>query len=263
MSAHAGGAGQFQGRVVLVTGASGGIGSAIAQAFAARGAMVIVHHHLGQQRAQQVVLACRAAGGDAWAVAADLTDAHQVQHMADQIKAEVGALDVLVHNAFAPYRFDPDRRQRFWELAWGDVQAQINGSVKACFELTQACLPMMRGRVGANMVFMASDLVTRATIAYADYATAKSALVGMARHMAADLAPLGLRVNTVAPGLVQGTRASEHTPESVREQILRQTPMGRIATPVDVAGAVLLLASTEAAFITGQLLHVDGGLVMN
>ena len=253
----------FQGRVVLVTGASGGIGSAIARAFAARGAAVVVHHHLGQLRAQQVVQQCQDAGGDGWAVAADLTDANQVQILAHQIQAEMGALDVLVHNAFAPYRFDPDRRRRFWELGWADVQTQINGSVKACFELTQACLPMMRGRSGANLVFMASDLVTRPTIAYADYATAKSALVGMARQMAADLGPLGVRVNTVAPGLVQGTRASDLTPESVREQIVRQTPMGRIATPVDVAGAVLLLASEEAAFITGQVLHVDGGLVMN
>jgi 3-oxoacyl-[acyl-carrier protein] reductase len=262
MSLSAGTSRSFQGRVVLVTGASGGIGSAIALAFAQRGASVVVHHHKGQQRAQEVVQKCSDAGGDGWAVVADLTDAHQVQALADQIKTEMGALDVLVHNAFAPYRFDPDRRQRFWELNWGHVQAQIDGSVKASFELAQACLPMMRGRSGANMVFMASDLVTRPTIAYADYATAKSALVGMARQMTADLGPLGLRVNTVAPGLVQGTRASEHTPESVREQILRQTPLGRIATPADVAGAVCLLASDEAAFITGQLLHVDGGLVM-
>jgi 3-oxoacyl-[acyl-carrier protein] reductase len=249
-------------RVVLVTGASRGIGAAIATRFAARGARVVVHYHQQRELAEQVAAHCRDLGGDGWAVAADLTDAVQAARLVEQLGAEFGGLDVLVHNAFAPYRFDPDQRQRFWELDWGDVQRQIDGSVKACFDLSQSALPLMRGRLGANMVIMATDLVTRPTIAYADYATAKSALVGMARQMAADLGPLGIRVNSVAPGLVQGTRASDPTSESVREQILRQTPLGRIATADDVAGAVMLLASPEAGFITGQLLHVDGGLVM-
>ncbi len=249
-------------RVVLVTGASRGIGAAIATAFSARGARVVVHYHQQHELAAQVAARCQESGGDGWALAADLTDVHQVRGLVEQVGLEMGAIDVLVHNAFAPYRFDPDQRDRFWELSWGDVQRQIDGSVKACFDLSQAALPLMRGRPGANMVIMATDLVTRPTIAYADYATAKSALVGMARQMATDLGPLGIRVNSVAPGLVQGTRASDHTPESVRELILRQTPLGRVATPSDVAGAVLLLASPEASFITGQLLHVDGGLVM-
>jgi 3-oxoacyl-[acyl-carrier protein] reductase len=249
-------------RVVLVTGASRGIGAAIATAFAAQGARVVVHYHQQRDLAEQVAARCRQQGGDGWAVSADLTDATQTRKLMAGLGAEFGGLDVLIHNAFAPYRFDPDRRQRFWELTWDDLQRQMEGSVKACFDLSQAALPLMRGRPDANMVVMATDLVTRPTIAYADYATAKSALVGMARQMAADLGPLGIRVNSVAPGLVQGTRASDHTPESVREQLLRLTPLGRIATPADVAGAVMLLASPQAGFITGQLLHVDGGLVM-
>lgn len=253
---------EFKHRVVLVTGASRGIGAAIARSFARLGAHVVVHYHQQSGLAEQVAQDCRALGGDGWACGADLTDPEQVRALLAQIKAEMGRLDVLVHNAFAPYRFDPDHRQRFWELGWGDVQKQIDGSVRACFDLCQAALPLMRGQAGANIVLIGTDLVSRATIAYADYATAKSALAGLARHMAADLGPLGLRVNTVAPGLVQGTRASAHTPESVREQILRQTPLGRMATPDDVAGAVVLLASAQAAFITGQMLNVDGGLVM-
>lgn len=253
---------RFQDRTVLVTGASRGIGAAIATAFAAQGARVVVHYHQQRDLAEQVAASCREVGGDGWALAADLTDTHQAKALIEQIRSEMGGLDTLVHNAFAPYRFDPDRRQRFWELGWDDVQRQIDGSVKACFDLSQAALPLMRGRTQASMVIMATDLVTRPTIAYADYATAKSALVGMARQMAADLGPLGIRVNCVAPGLVQGTQASAHTPESVRDQILRLTPLGRLATPSDVAGAVMMLASPDAAFITGQLLHVDGGLVM-
>jgi 3-oxoacyl-[acyl-carrier protein] reductase len=252
----------FKERVALVSGASRGIGAAIARALAAQGARVVVHYHQQAELAAQVAQDCRELGGDGWALAADLTDPEQSRALMSQVGAEMGRLDVLIHNAFAPYRFDPDRRQRFWELGWRDVQRQIDGSVRACFDLCQSALPLMRGRAGANIVLIGTDLVSRPTIAYADYATAKSALAGLARHMAADLGPLGLRVNTVAPGLVQGTRASALTPESVREQILRQTPMGRIATPEDVAAAVLMLASAQAGMITGQMLHVDGGLVM-
>lgn len=253
---------RFHDRVALVTGASGGIGSAIATTLAAQGARVVVHHHRNRMQAQQVARQCRELGGDGWALGADLTDPQQVRDFVAQVGAEFGHIDTLVHNAFAPYRFDPDRRSRFWELDWQDVQTQLNGSVRACFDLCQAALPLMRGRGRASVVLIGTDLVTRPTIAYADYTTAKSALLGLARQMTADLGPLGIRVNTVAPGLVQGTRASDHTPESVRAEITRLTPLGRIATAQDVAGAVALLASDEAAFITGQVLHVDGGLVM-
>ena len=253
---------RFQDRVVLVTGASGGIGSAIATALAAQGARVVVHYHRNAQQAEQVAQRCRECGGDGWALGADLTDPSQVSTLIEQVRQEFGRIDTLVHNAFAPYRFDPDQRRRFWELGWGDVQRQIDGSVRACFELCLSALPLMRQRGSASVVLIGTDLVSRPTIAYVDYATAKSALLGLARQMAADFGPLGIRVNTIAPGLVQGTQASSHTPESVREEIVRLTPLGRIATPSDIAGAVLLLASDEAAFITGQLLHVDGGLVM-
>ena len=253
---------RFQDRVVLVTGASGGIGSDIATTLAAQGARVVVHYHQQSELALQVAVRCRELGGDGWALSADLTDPAQVHGLTEQIRAEFGRIDALVHNAFAPYRFDPDARPRFWELGWPDVQTQIDGSVRACFELCQAALPLMRQHARASVVLIGTDLVTRPTIAYADYATAKAALLGLARQMAADLGPLGLRVNTVAPGLVQGTRASAHTPESVRDQILRMTPLGRIATPQDVAQAVSWLASDESSFITGQVLHVDGGLVM-
>ncbi|MDI9331210.1 MAG: SDR family oxidoreductase [Alphaproteobacteria bacterium] len=248
--------------VVLVTGASGGIGSAIALAFAAQGARVVVHYHQRREQAEQLAAQCQQLGGDGWALAADLTDASQTCALIERVRTEFGHIDSLIHNAYAPYRFNPDQRLRFWELDWDSVQLQIDGSVRACFELCQAALPLMRERSNASIVLIGTDLVSRPTIAYTDYATAKSALLGLARQMAADLGPLGIRVNTLAPGLVQGTRASAQTPESVREQIARITPMGRVATPQDVAGAVMLLTSSQAGFITGQLLHVDGGLVM-
>jgi 3-oxoacyl-[acyl-carrier protein] reductase len=109
---------------------------------------------------------------------------------------------------------------------------------------------------------MVSDLVDRPSVPYHDYATAKSALVGFSRQLAAELGPLGIRVNCVAPGLVWPTDASRSTKEAVKDMIIAQTPLGRIATPDDVAGPVLFLLSDWSRFVTGQVLTVDGGLVM-
>ena len=250
-------------RVILVTGASGDIGSAIARAFAVPGARVLVHYHRHQDAALQVVCQCQQQGAQAWALSADLSDPTQVQQLVAQISHDIGRLDVIVHNAFAAFRFDPDQRNRFWDLNWDAMQHQLDGTLRTCFELCQAALPLLRAQGSGSIVLLGSDLVSRPTIAYPGYTTAKAALQGLARQMAADLGPLGIRVNTVAPGLVQGTRASRHTPETVVQELIRLTPMGRIATVHDVASAVRWLSSDEAAFITGQTLHVDGGLVMN
>jgi 3-oxoacyl-[acyl-carrier protein] reductase len=109
---------------------------------------------------------------------------------------------------------------------------------------------------------MTSDLVARPSIPYHDYTTAKSALIGFSRTLAAELGPLGIRVNCVAPGLVYPTDASRATKEEVRDAIIAQTPLRRIAAPEDITGPVLFLASDWSGFVTGQTLHVDGGLVM-
>jgi 3-oxoacyl-[acyl-carrier protein] reductase len=252
----------FQGKVILITGASRGIGAAIARAFAAEGGFVVVNYLRNAAAADEVVAQCKAAGGDAWALRADVNDPAQVQAMVAQVQAELGRIDVLVNNAFAPYRFDPQQRKRFWETPWDDYQSQIDGAVRASYNVIQAVLPGMRQRAQGCIINMASDLVERPVVAYHDYSTAKSALVGFSRNLAAELGPLGIRVNCVAPGLVYPTDASRSTKEDVKEAIVAQTPMRRIARPEDVAGPVLFLASDWSRFVTGQVLLVDGGLVM-
>lgn len=256
----------FKGQVILVTGASRGIGAAIAQAFAAEGGFVVVNYLRNEAAAEAVVAQCKAAGaqtgGDAWAIRADVNDPDQVQALVDQVQAELGRIDVLVNNAFAPYRFDPEQRKRFWDTPWADYQTQIDGAVRATYNVTQAVLPGMRRRAQGTIVNLASDLVERPVVPYHDYTTAKSALVGFSRNLAAELGPLGIRVNCVAPGLVYPTDASRTTKEDVKEAIAAQTPLRRIATPADVAGPVLFLASGWSRFVTGQVLVVDGGLVM-
>jgi 3-oxoacyl-[acyl-carrier protein] reductase len=252
----------FQGKVILVTGASRGVGAAIARAFAAEGGFVVVNYLRNEVAAHEVVAQCQAAGGDAWAIQADVNDAAQVQALVAKVLSELGCIDVLVNNAFAPYRFDPEQRKRFWETAWSDYQAQIDGAVRATYHVTQAVLPHMRQRAQGSIVNLATDLVERPVVPYHDYTTAKSALVGFTRNLAAELGPLGIRVNAVAPGLVYPTDASRATKEDVKETIVAQTPLRRIARPEDVAGPVLFLASDWGRFVTGQTIVVDGGLVM-
>lgn len=252
----------FDGKVVLVTGGSRGIGAAIARAFAAEGATVVVNHLRNEGAAAEVVAQCKAAGGDAWAVKADVSDAAAVQAMVAQTLEETGRIDVLVNNAFRPYAFDPERRTMFGQLAWADYQAQFEGSVGGAFRLCQAVLPHFRQRGQGSIVNIVSDLVERPVVPYHDYTTAKSALVGFSRNLAAELGPLGVRVNCVAPGLVYPTEGSRSTRESFREDIVAATPLRRIARPEDVAGPVLFLASPWSGFMTGQVLFVDGGLVM-
>lgn len=252
----------FRDRTILVTGASRGIGAAIAKAFAAEGGIVIVNYRTNEAAAEAIVAECRALSGEALAIAADVTSPDAVAAMATRIAEEAGRLDVVVNNAFAPYRFDPDNRARFWETPWEAYEQQFEGAVKAAYTVTRAMLPLLQRRSGASIVNLASDLVTRPSIPYHDYTTAKAALTGFSRNLAAELGPLGIRVNCVAPGLVYPTQASADTPEEVREMLIAQTPLRRIATPEDVAGPVLFLASDWSRFVTGQVLHVDGGLVM-
>ena len=252
----------FQGKVVLVTGASRGIGAAIAKAFAREGAMVLVNYLSNTSAADEVVAQCQQLGGDAWAMPADVRSPQAVNDLVAQALRETGRIDVVVNNAFSPYAFDPENRLRFWDVPWQAYQTQFEGAVQAAYNVCQAVLPHFKQSGRGSIINLVSDLVERPSIAYHDYATAKSALVGFSRNLATELGPLGIRVNCVAPGLVSPTDSSRLTRESVKDALIAQTPLGRIATPDDVAGPVLFLASEWSRFMTGQVLLVDGGLVM-
>jgi len=252
----------FAGKTVLVTGGGRGIGAAIATAFAAEGASVAVNYLRNAEAAAATVAACEAAGGDALAIQADVTAQADADRLAAETLDAFGKIDVLVHNAFSPFVFDPEGRKLFWELDWSAFQAQIDGAVKAAHGMAQAVLPSMLARAEGCIVTIATNLVARPVVPYHDYTTAKAALIGFSRNLAAELGPLGIRVNTVCPGLVYPTEASRGTKEALKDALIAQTPLRRIATPEDVAGPVLFLASDWAKFMTGQTLYVDGGLVM-
>ncbi len=252
----------FKNKVVLVTGSSKGIGAALARAFAREGALVIVNYLRDEQAAKSVVQDCLDAGGDAWALRANVTQRGEVDTLIAQVLAETGHIDVVVNNAFRPYHFDPDQRCRFDAIDWASYQQQFEGAVQGAYNVCQAVMPSMRLRARGSIINMASDLAEHPVVPYHDYATAKSALVGFSRNLAAELGPSGIRVNCVAPGLVWPTQASRGTRDTIREQLAEQTPLRRIASPDDVAGPVLFLASDWSRFMTGQVLYVDGGLLM-
>ncbi len=252
----------FHDKVVLVTGSSRGIGAAIAKAFAAEGAAVAVNYLRNDAAAAAATNECKKLGGEASAFQADVTDGNAITALVDEVLETFGKIDILVNNAFRPYTFDPERRKMFWELDWADYQTQIDGALIPTHGLCKAVLPVMKKRTQGAIINIASDLVARPTIPYHDYTTAKAALVGFSRNLAMELGPFGIRVNCVAPGLVYPTDSTRDTKEDVKEMIIAQTPLRRIAAPEDVTGPVLFLASDWSNFMTGQTLYVDGGLVM-
>jgi 3-oxoacyl-[acyl-carrier protein] reductase len=254
---------KFENKTVLVTGSSRGIGAAIAKGFAAEGATVIVNYVQNEQAAESTVATCLELGGDAWAIQADVSSESDVKKMMEQIELEVGKLDVVVNNAFKPYVFNPDTRKMFSQLKWEDYQEQIDGAVKSTYYVCQQAIPIMKKQTKGCIVNIVTNLVERPLIPYHDYTTAKSALIGFSRNLAVELGAFGIRVNCVAPGLVYPTDASRETREEVKEMIIVQTPLRRIAQPEDIVGPVLFLSSDWSQFMTGQTLFVDGGLVMS
>jgi 3-oxoacyl-[acyl-carrier protein] reductase len=251
-----------KGKVVLVTGASRGIGAAVAKAFGAEGAIVVVNYLQNSVSAKQVVEDITSAGGEAVAIQADVRNEQSVLAMMECIVNSYGAIDIVINNALAAYSFNPKTRKTAWEITWTDYQDQLDGSLQAAYHVCQAAMPHMKDTGSGRIINMVSNLIDFPVVAYHDYSTAKAALLGFTRNLAKELGAFGITVNALAPGLTYPTDSSRETQEEVRNKIIELTPMHRLARPDDIAGAAVFLASERASFITGQCLRVDGGLVM-
>jgi len=243
---------EFVGKAVLVTGGGRGIGRAVAAAFAQEGAAVAVAYHQHRTEAEGVAQALRQAGRRALAIQADVSRAGQVADLVRRVQEEWERLDVLVNNA-GILRRTPLEGITLQE--WQDV---LDTNLTGAMLCAQAAAPLLRER-GGSIVNVASirGLVGGTSPAYA---ASKGGLVALTKTLARTLAPQ-IRVNAVAPGFVD-TDLNAHLTVEEREKIAGRIPLGRFAEPEEVARAVLFLASPRAAYITGQILVVDGGLTM-
>ena len=241
------------GKVVLITGASRGIGETTAKLFALAGAKVIVNYHRGADDAARVVREITAAGGEAAAVAADVSDPEQVRALVQSARDRYGTVHVLVNNAARDFRPIP-----FLQLTWEDVQRDLDVIVKGTLLCCQQVVPLMLESGGGKIINISSVATDDPPPDQAKYVMAKAALVGLTRSLAVELASRNIQVNMVVPSFVE-TDLVAHVPEGFRRKIARDTPMGRLASSVDVAQAVLMLASPFTSFTTGQRLLVTGG----
>lgn len=244
----------LEGKVALVTGAAQGIGRAIAETLARHGADVVVAD-LDPGRSQETVEAIGKLGRRALNVKVNVADWNDVKSMTDQVLKEWGKIDILVNNAgITRDGLLLRMKEEDWTLV---LQVNLNGT----FHCTKAVLqPMTKQRFG-RIVNIASIVGAMGNAGQANYAASKAAVIGFTKTVAREYASRTITVNAVAPGFID-TAMTQGLPAEVKETLQKQIPLGRLGLPSDVAEAVRFLASDEAGYITGQVLHVNGGMLM-
>ena len=245
----------LDGRHALVTGASRGIGRAVALAFAAEGASVALNFAGNVAAAEAVRAEIESAGGKAILVPADVSDENAVEDMVKTVTEAFGSIDILVNNAGIT------RDGLLLRMKEEDWDAVLNTNLKGVFLCTKAVSKFMMKKRYGRIVNMASVVGVTGNASQANYAAAKAGVIGFTKAMAKELASRGLTVNATAPGFIRSDR-TDVLPDKVNEAMLAEIPLGRAGEPADVAKAALFLASDQAAYITGQVLKVDGGMVM-
>lgn len=243
-------------RIVLVTGASRGIGAATARLLASRGASVAVNYLQSEDAARALVEEITRSDGKAIAVRGDVRDQAQVQSMVADVQDRLGPIDTLVSNASIGFPITP-----FLQYAWEQFESKLLGELKAAFYCCKAVVPGMIERKSGCIIAISSGLSRHPGLGFCAHSTAKSGLDSFMKSLALELGPHGIRVNVVAPGLTE-TDATRFLPEDHKDRMRGAAPLRRIARPEDVAGAVLSLACDHASFITGVYVPVSGGMQM-
>jgi 3-oxoacyl-[acyl-carrier protein] reductase len=243
----------LHGKVVLITGASRGIGAAAARRLAQGGAAVVVNYHQNRAAAEKVLQDIVSCGGRGMIFQADVTQKDQVEAMVRATRENLSTVDVLVNNAYFPFEVGV-----LHELPWESLHRAIGHEISAFYCCVRACLPGMVEKKSGRVIVVSTRLAQQPLPRMGAYAAAKSALESMANTMAIELGPLGIAVNVVTPAFTL-TDASLIMPETFRERVRESRPLKKHLYPEDVAGAIAFLASDEASMMTGSHILITGG----
>ncbi|MBR0118621.1 MAG: 3-oxoacyl-[Eubacterium sp.] len=240
-------------KIAVVTGASRGIGAAIAKGMADEGAFVVVNYNGSQEKAEEVVSEIKAGGGDAVAVKCDVSDAAAAEAFIKDIVKEYGGIDILVNNA----GINRDGLlMGMKEADFDDVlRTNLKGTYNCCRQVVR---PMMKKRAG-RIINMASVAGVIGNAGQVNYAASKAGVIGLTKSVAKEVASRGITCNAIAPGFIK-TDMTDALPDSVKEEAVGQIPLGRFGEPEDIAQMAVFLASDKAGYITGQVICVDGGI---
>ena len=245
----------LDGKTALVTGASRGIGRAIALRLAAEGASVAINYAGNTAKAEETKAAIEAAGGKAALFQADVSDSAQVEQMVAAVTEAFGTIDILVNNAGIT------RDGLLMRMKEEDFDAVLDTNLKGIFHVTKAVSKLMMKKRAGRIVNMASVVGIMGNAGQTNYAAAKAGVIGFTKSAAREFAARGITVNAVAPGFI-ATAMTAAMPEKAKEATLAAIPLRRMGEPEDVANAVAFLVSDQASYITGQVVKVDGGMVM-
>lgn len=246
---------KLAGKTAVITGASRGIGAEIARKFAAEGAKIVVNYSGSKEKAEAVVEEIQKNGGEAIAVKADVADSDAVKAMIDETMKAFGSVDILINNAGITR---DNLMMRMKDDEWDDV---INTNLKGVFVCTKAVTRQMMKQRSGRIVNIASIVGVMGNAGQANYVAAKAGVIGLTKTTARELASRGITANAVAPGFIT-TEMTDKLSDDIQQTMLGQIPLGRFGKPEEVAKAALFLASDEASYMTGQTLHLDGGMVM-
>ncbi|HWL11988.1 MAG TPA: 3-oxoacyl-[acyl-carrier-protein] reductase [Ureibacillus sp.] len=247
--------GKLDGKTAVVTGASRGIGRAIALQLANEGANVVVNFSGSEQKAQQVVDEIQALGSTAIAVQANISDSDSVQQLMNAALEQFGSIDILVNNAGITR---DNLLMRMKEDEWDDV---MNTNLKGVFLCTKAVTRQMMKQRAGRIINISSIVGVMGNAGQANYVAAKAGVIGLTKTTARELASRNILVNAIAPGFIT-TEMTDTLPEDVKSSMLAQIPLAKLGQPEDIAKAVVFLASDDASYMTGQTLHIDGGMYM-
>ncbi len=246
--------GKFENKISIVTGGGRGIGKEICLSFATEGAKIVIWD-IDQERAQEVKGRCEALGIEVLVQRVDVTNRNQIKNAVDEVIGKWGRIDILVNNAGIT------RDAYLSKMSEEDFDMVININLKGVFNCTQLVVPHMMTQNYGNIICISSIVGRDGNIGQTNYAASKAGVIGMVKTWGKELARFNIRANAIAPGFI-ATEMTQKVPEKVIEMVKEKTPLKRLGTPQEIGRLAVFLASEESSFITGQVISVDGGLVL-